>query len=92
MWRILKQRRIDPAPQRTSVTWTQFLRSQAAAACDFAAVDTALLRRCYPLFLIDITNREVLYGEITANPTRNLFVRHPNRFSQARALLRDRVS
>ena len=30
VWRILKQHRIDPAPQRTSVTWTQFLRSQAA--------------------------------------------------------------
>ena len=30
VWRILKQHRIDPVPQRTSVTWTQFLRSQAA--------------------------------------------------------------
>ena len=60
VWRILKQHRFDPAPQRTSVTWSQFLRSQAAVACDFAAVDTALLRRCYPLFFIDITTREVL--------------------------------
>ena len=50
VWRILKQHRIDPAPQRTSVTWTQFLRSQAAAACALAIVDTALLRRCYLLF------------------------------------------
>ena len=69
VWRILKHHRIDPAPQRTSVTWTQFLRSQAAVACDFVTVDTALLRRCYLLFLIDITNREVLYGGITTNPT-----------------------
>ena len=69
MWRILKHHRIDPAPQRTSVTWTQFLRSQAAVACDFATVDTALLRRYYLLFFIDIANREVLYGGITANPT-----------------------
>ena len=91
VWRILKQHRIDPAPQRTSVTWTQFLRSQAAVACDFATVDTALLRRYYLLFFIDITNREVLYGGITANPTgawttqaaRNLFVRHPNRFTHS---------
>ena len=30
VWRILKQAGVDPAPQRTSVTWTQFLRSQAA--------------------------------------------------------------
>ena len=100
VWRLLKQHGIDPAPQRTSVTWTQFLRSQAAVACDFATVDTALLRRCYLLFFIDITNREVFYGGITANPTgawttqaaRNLFVRHPSRFAQARALLRDRAS
>ena len=61
MWRILEQHRVDPAPQRTSVTWTQFLRSQAAVACDFATVDTVLLRRCYLLFFIDITTREVLY-------------------------------
>ena len=89
VWRILKQHRIDPAPQRTSVTWTQFLRSQAAVACDFATVDTVLLRRCYLLFFIDTANREVLYGGITANPTgawttqaaRNLFVRHPSRFT-----------
>ena len=100
VWRILKQHRIDPAPQRTSVTWTQFLRSQAAVACDFATVDTALLRRYYLLFFIDITNREVFYGGITTNPTgawatqaaRNLFVCHPDRFTHTRALLRDRAS
>ena len=100
VWRILKQHRIDPAPQRTSVTWTQFLRSQAAVACDFITVDTALLRRYYLLFFIGITNREVLYGGITANPTgawttqaaRNLFVRHPRRFTHTRALVRDRAS
>ena len=28
VWRILKHHGLDPAPQRTSVTWTQFLRSQ----------------------------------------------------------------
>ena len=30
VWRILKQHNIDPAPNRSDVTWTQFLRSQAA--------------------------------------------------------------
>ena len=69
VWRILKQHRFDPAPQRTSVTWSQFLRCQATVACDFATVDTALLRRCYLLFFIDITTREALYGGITANLT-----------------------
>ena len=100
VWRILKHHDLDPAPQRTSVTWTQFLRSQAAAACDFATVDTVWLRRYYLLFFIDITNREVLYGAITTNPTgawttqaaRNLFMAHPSRLSHTRALLRDRAS
>ena len=100
VWRILKQRGIDPAPQRTRVTWTQFLRSQAAVACDFATVDTVWLHRYYLLFFIDISTREVFYGGITANPTgawttqaaRNLFVRHHSRFTHTRALLRDRAN
>ena len=33
VWRILKRHGINPAPQRCAVTWTQFLRSQAAVAC-----------------------------------------------------------
>ncbi len=100
VWRILKNHGIDPAPGRTSVTWTQFLRSQAAVACDFATIDTALLRRYYLLFFIDVTSREVFFAGITANPTgpwttqaaRNLFMRHPDRFADARALVRDRGS
>ena len=100
VWKILKNNGSDAAPQRSTVTWTQFLRSQAAIACDFASVDTALMRRYYLLFFIDITTREVFFAGITANPTgpwttqaaRNLFLRHPNRFADARALVRDRGS
>jgi transposase InsO family protein len=100
VWRILKGRGIEPAPQRSTVTWTQFLRSQAAVACDFATVDTALLRRYYLLFFIDVTTREVFYAGTTANPTgpwttqaaRNLFLCHADRFSGAQALVRDRGS
>ena len=100
VWRVLKSRGIDPSPQRTLVTWTQFLRSQAAVACDFATVDTAQLHRYHLLFFIDITNREVFFAGITANPTgawttqaaRNLFLRHPDRFADAQALVRDRGS
>ncbi|MCP4957817.1 MAG: transposase [Actinomycetia bacterium] len=39
VWRILKQHNIDPSPNRADVTWTQFLRSQAAVACDFATIE-----------------------------------------------------
>ena len=100
VWQILKTNGIDPSPNRSDVTWTEFLHSQAAVACDFFAVDTAFLRRYYILFFIDITTREVIFAGITANPTgpwttqaaRNLFLRHAARLEDARALVRDRGS
>ena len=41
VWEILKKAGIDPAPSRSTLTWPQFLRSQAEAilACDFFTVD-----------------------------------------------------
>ena len=100
VWQILKNHGIDPAPGRSSVTWTQFLRSQAAVACDFACIDTALLRRYYLLFFIDITSREVFFAGITTNPTgpwttqaaRNLFLHRSHELADAAALVRDRGS
>jgi len=37
VWEILREAGIDPAPERSSSTWADFLRSQAGAmlACDF---------------------------------------------------------
>jgi len=100
VWRILKQHGIDPSPTRERVTWTQFLRSQAAVACDFATIDTALLRRYYLLFFINVNTREVFYAGITPNPTgtwttqaaRNLPLRHRDRLHGSGALVRDRGS
>jgi len=100
VWQILKDAGIDPAPTRTTTTWSQLLRSQAAMACDFAHVDTALLRRFYLLFFIDITTREVTLTGITTNPTadwtvqaaRNLFLVHGSKFRETKALVRDRGS
>jgi len=45
--RVLRTHGINPAPRRTSTTWRQFLRRQAAGivACDFFSVDTVSLRR-----------------------------------------------
>lgn len=37
--RFLKRHGIDPAPVRTGVTWTQFLRCQTAIACVIDAFD-----------------------------------------------------
>jgi len=100
VWRILKDNNIEPAPQRSAVTCSEFLRSQAAVATDFFTADTATLRRYYLLFFIDIETRKVFYADATANPTgawttqaaRNLFLRHSERLSDARALVRDRGS
>ena len=100
VWRFLKQRRLDPAPLRSSVSWTQFLRSQAAVTCDFVTVDTALLRRCYLLFFMDITNREVFCGGYRRQSDGHLD--RPRRtqplcassrpFTHTGALVRDRAS
>jgi len=100
VWQILKDGGIDPAPTRASVSWSQLLRSQAAIACDFAHVDTALLRRIYVLFFIDVTSRQVTLAGVTTNPTaawtvqaaRNLFLVHGDRLADAKALVGDRGS
>ena len=92
VWNILKAARIEPSPTRSSVSWTALLRSQAAAACDFATVDTALGRRSYVLFFIDIPTRRVTLAGITTNPSgpwttqaaRNLFLAGVKRSRAAR--------
>jgi len=71
VWTILKNAGIDPAPSRSSASWTTFLRSQAAGivACDFFSVDTVMLRRYYVLFFIELETRRVNVAGITRNPT-----------------------
>ncbi len=69
VWKILKTGGIDPAPKRSEVTWSQFLHSQAAVACDFFTLNTAPLRSYYLLFFIDIPTRQAFYAGTTPNPT-----------------------
>ena len=98
MWAILKRTGIDPAPRRSSVSWTTFLRAQAAGvlACDFFTVDTVLLRRYYVLFFIELDRRRVHLAGITTNPTgawttqaaRSLMMRYDRTI---RFLIRDRA-
>jgi hypothetical protein len=57
VWQILTDNGIDPSPNRCDITWTEFLHSQAAVACDFFTVDTAFLRRYYILFFIKVQTR-----------------------------------
>ncbi|MET8007577.1 hypothetical protein [Nonomuraea glycinis] len=51
VWEILQQEGIDPAPERASTTWADFLRSQADAllACDFIETITLSGQRQYIL-------------------------------------------
>jgi transposase InsO family protein len=71
VWTILKAAEIDPAPGRSSESWTTFLRSQAAGivACDFFTVESVALRRYYVLFFIELGTRRVHLAGITTNPT-----------------------
>src|SRR4051794_21247411 len=62
---------IDPAPDRASSTWADFLRSQAQGilACDF--IETVALpgARLYVLAVIEHAGRRVRILGVTAHPT-----------------------
>ncbi|MEV4888209.1 hypothetical protein AB0K48_02305 [Nonomuraea sp. NPDC055795] len=55
VWEILKREGIDPAPERASTTWADFLRSQADAlvACDLIEAVTLTGQRQYILAVIE---------------------------------------
>jgi transposase len=71
VWEILKDAGIDPAPERTSSTWADFLRSQADAllACDFLETVTLTGARMYVLAVIEHRTRRVRVLGATAHPT-----------------------
>src|SRR5215216_2977228 len=55
VWNVLHRHGIEPAPRRASVSWSEFLRRQAAGIleCDFFTVETHWLRRLHVLFFIE---------------------------------------
>ncbi|MFI7224085.1 integrase core domain-containing protein [Nonomuraea angiospora] len=100
VWEILKQEGLDPAPERASTTWADFLRSQADAllACDFIETITLNGQRQYILAVIEHTTRRVRVLGTTAHPSanwvtltiRNLVMDLDDAGCRARFLLRDR--
>ena len=99
--RLLRIRRVPPAPQRAKTNWRQFLPTQAdtVLACDFLHVDCAVtLTRVYVFFVIEIGSRYVHVLGTTTNPdgawtaqaARNLLMDLGDRTDQFRFLIRDR--
>jgi transposase InsO family protein len=72
IWEILKAARVDPAPERGSTNWADFLRSQAEAipAIDFIEITTLTGRRQYILAEIEHASRRIRILGTTAHPTR----------------------
>ncbi|GAB2817675.1 hypothetical protein GCM10027073_56680 [Streptomyces chlorus] len=100
VWEILKEAGIDPAPERASTTWADFLHSQADAllACDFFETVTLSGTRLYVFTVIEHANRRIRVLGATAHPTaawvaqaaKNLVMDLEDAGLRVRFLLRDR--
>ena len=100
VWEILREAGVDPAPERSSSTWADFLRSQTNAllACDFLETVTANSTRMYVLAVIEHATRRIRILGATAHPNtswvvqvaRNLVMDLEDAGSTARYLIRDR--
>jgi putative transposase len=102
VWEILKKAGIDPAPRRSGLAWSQFLRSQAEAilACDFFTADLLDGTQAYVLAVIEHATRRIrilgitLYpsGEWTTQQARNLLMDLGEQANQIKFIIRDRGS
>jgi putative transposase len=100
VWQILTDAGIEPAPERASSTWAQFLRSQAEVllACDFFETVTLTGVRMYVLVVIEHAHRRIRILGATPHPTaawmtqaaRNLVMDLEDAHCRARFLIRDR--
>jgi transposase InsO family protein len=100
VWEILREAGIDPAPDRATTTWKDFLRSQAHAllAADFIEAVTLSGARMYILTVIEHASRRVRVLGVTAHPTaawvsqaaRNLVMDLEDAGCKAEYLIRDR--
>ena len=101
-WEILKNAGIDPAPRRSGLAWSQFLRSQAEAilACDFFTADLLDGTQAYVLAVIEHATRRIRIlgvtlhptGEWTAQQARNLLMDLGDQAHRAKFMIRDHGS
>jgi transposase InsO family protein len=100
VWEMLKDAGINPAPQRSSSTWADFLHSQADTllACDFLETVTLSGARLYVFAVIEHASRRIRILGATAHPTttwvtqtaKNLVMDLEDAGCRARFLIRDR--
>ena len=100
VWEILKDAGIDPAPERASSTWADFLRSQANAllACDFLETVTLSGTQMHVFAVIEHGSRRIRILGATAHPAaswvvqavKNLVMDLQDAGCRARLLIRDR--
>jgi putative transposase len=100
VWEILKEAGIDPAPECTSSTWADFLRSQADTllACDFFEIVTLSGTQMYVFAVIEHGSRRIRILGATAHPTASWVVQAAKSLvmdlqdadCRARLLIRDR--
>jgi putative transposase len=100
VWEILREAGIDPAPERASSTWTDFLRSRADAllACDFFETVSLAGARMYVFAVIEHASRRIRILGATRHPTaswvvqaaKNLVMDLEDNGSRARYMIRDR--
>jgi hypothetical protein len=98
--RILRSRRLPPAPRRSrEQSWRSFTRAHAKTlvACDFFHVDLVNLQRVYVFFVMDVRDRMVHVLGVTPHPTGEWTVQAAREFTWrmadrlgSRNLIRDR--
>jgi putative transposase len=99
---ILKSAGIDPAPRRSGLAWSQFLRCRAEAilACDFFTADLPGGTQAHVLAVVEHATRRIRIlgvtrhptGEWTAQQARNLIMDLGDQAHRIKFMIRDRGS